>query len=78
MQEARIVLGHVAPAPRLSQEASDFLRGKVVDEDVAEAVGEVAVRRATPLSRNGHKVQLAKVAVKRAVLATAGLETGGL
>jgi xanthine dehydrogenase YagS FAD-binding subunit len=78
VQEARIVLGHVAPAPRLSQEASDFLCGKVVDEDVAEAAGEVAVRRATPLSRNEHKVQLAKVAVKRAVLAAAGLETGGL
>lgn len=78
VQEARIVMGHVAPAPRASQETADFLRGKVIDEVVAEAAGEIAVRPATPLSRNGHKVQLAKVAVKRAILSAAGLETGGL
>jgi xanthine dehydrogenase YagS FAD-binding subunit len=78
VQEARIVMGHVAPAPRSSQDAADFLRGKVIDEAVADAAGEVAVRKATPLSQNGHKVQLAKVAVKRAILSAAGLETGGL
>ena len=31
----------------------------------------------TPLSNNGYKVQLAKVAMKRAILRAAGLETGG-
>ena len=34
-------------------------------------------RAATPLSDNEYKVQLAKVAVKRALLLAAGLETGG-
>ena len=36
-----------------------------------------AVADATPLSNNEYKVQLAKVAVKRAILRAAGLETGG-
>ena len=36
-----------------------------------------AVAAATPLSNNGYKVQLAKVAVKRAILKAANLETGG-
>jgi CO/xanthine dehydrogenase FAD-binding subunit len=54
------------------------LEGKVIDEAVADRAGEMAVRHATPLSRNGYKVQLAKVAVKRAILSAAGLETGGL
>ena len=38
---------------------------------------EAAVARATPLSQNAYKVQLARTAVKRAVLLAAGLETGG-
>lgn len=78
VREARVVLGHVAPTPRVAADVADFLAGKVIDPQVAEQAGEVAVRHATPLSRNGHKVQLAKVAVKRAILAAAGLETGGL
>ncbi len=41
------------------------------------AAGDAAVARATPLSENGYKVQLARVAVKRAILLAAGLETGG-
>lgn len=78
VREARVVLGHVAPVPRVAQDVAEFLEGKVIDEAVADRAGEMAVRHATPLSRNGYKVQLAKVAVKRAILSAAGLETGGL
>jgi CO/xanthine dehydrogenase FAD-binding subunit len=38
---------------------------------VAEAAGKAAVEKAKPLSKNGYKVQLAKVSVKRAILAAA-------
>jgi xanthine dehydrogenase YagS FAD-binding subunit len=76
--EATIVLGHVAPTPWISAEAASVLRGWRVDAQSAEAAGEAAVALATPLSNNGYKVQLAKVAVKRAILRAAGLETGGL
>jgi CO/xanthine dehydrogenase FAD-binding subunit len=48
-----------------------------VNEETAEAAGEAAVSVATPLSNNEYKVQLARVAVKRALLLAAGLETGG-
>jgi xanthine dehydrogenase YagS FAD-binding subunit len=68
---ARVVLGHVAPVPWPSPEAEEALAGKTVSEDVADAAGKAAVSKATPLSRNRYKVQLARVAVKRAVLAAA-------
>jgi xanthine dehydrogenase YagS FAD-binding subunit len=78
IRDATIVLGHVAPTPWISQEAADVLRGWSVDEQLAEAAGAAAVARAMPLSNNAYKVQLAKTAVKRAILRAAGLETGGL
>ena len=77
VSQARVVLGQVAPTPWFSQEASETLLGQAVDHDTAEAAGEAAVAQATPLSENGYKVNLAAVAVKRAVLRAAGIETGG-
>ena len=77
VHEARIVLGHVAPTPWLSSEAVQAVTGRKVDEQVAEAAGRRAVVNATPLSENEYKVQLAKVAVKRAILLAAGFEVGG-
>ncbi len=74
---ARIVLGHVAPTPWLASEAAQSLLGQRVTPESAAAAGEAAVARATPLSNNAYKVQLAKVATKRAILLAAGLETGG-
>jgi xanthine dehydrogenase YagS FAD-binding subunit len=75
--EAKIVLGLVAPVPWISREAIDAIVGRPVTYETAEAAGEVAASVATPLSDNEYKVQLAKVAVKRALLLAAGLETGG-
>jgi len=77
VKEAKIVMGQVAPIPWISDDAAEVLRGLSIDDAVAEAAGEAAVARATPLSENEYKVQLAKVAVKRAVLLAAGLKTGG-
>ncbi len=72
VESARVVLGHVAPTPWRSSEAERALAGKSVSEDVAMQAGKAAVAAATPLSRNKHKVQLASVAVKRAILKAAG------
>ena len=77
VRDSRIVLGQVAPTPWVSYLASDALQGLPVNRATAEAAGEAAVSEATPLSDNQYKVQLAKVAVKRAILLAAGLETGG-
>jgi xanthine dehydrogenase YagS FAD-binding subunit len=65
---ARIVMGHVAPTPWESAAAAKVLLGKTVTEETAEAAGKAAVAGAHPLSRNAYKIQLAKVAVKRALL----------
>lgn len=78
VRDCQIVLGHVAPTPWTSSEAANLLRGWSVDERLADAAGAAAVAGATPLSNNEYKVQLAKTAVKRAILRAAGLETGGL
>jgi xanthine dehydrogenase YagS FAD-binding subunit len=69
VSSARVVLGHVAPTPWVSAEAAQALAGKPVNESTAQAAAEAALARATPLSQNKYKVQLAKVAVKRALLA---------
>jgi xanthine dehydrogenase YagS FAD-binding subunit len=72
VRSAKIALGHVAPVPWPSAEAENALVGKTISEDVAEAAGAAAVARAKALSRNGYKIQLTKVAVKRAILQAAG------
>lgn len=71
---ARVVLGHVAPIPWRSQDAERALEGKSLNESTAAAAGDAAVRSAKPLSDNGYKVQLARVAVKRALLRASGKE----
>ncbi len=78
VRDAHIVMGHVAPTPMVSLEAREAIVGRRVDDAAAEMAGALAVTHATPLSQNEYKVQLAKVAVKRAILLAAGLETGGL
>ena len=75
VRSARVVMGQVAPVPWLSKEASTALKRKKINEDVAKAAAEAAVKKAKALSRNGYKIQLARVAVKRAILlATQGGE----
>ena len=77
VRAARIVLGQVAPTPWISHEAAQSLIGKSITAETAEQAGYEAVASAMPLSQNEYKIQLAKVAVKRAILRAAGLETGG-
>jgi xanthine dehydrogenase YagS FAD-binding subunit len=65
---ARVVLGHVAPVPWPSPDAEQVLVGKTFIDELADEAGKAAVSKATPLSKNAYKVQLARVAVKRALL----------
>jgi xanthine dehydrogenase YagS FAD-binding subunit len=71
VESARVVMGHVAPVPWRSSEAEQALVGKSISEDVAKSAADAAVQIATPLSHNAYKVQLARVAVKRAILKAA-------
>jgi len=68
VQSARVVLGGVAPTPWAATQADQMLAGKSLTADLAEQAAKAAVSNATPLSQNAYKVQLAKVAVKRALL----------
>ncbi|HEV8482425.1 MAG TPA: xanthine dehydrogenase family protein subunit M [Blastocatellia bacterium] len=68
VKSARVVLGHVAPVPWPSPEAEQTLAGKAITAEVAEAAGAAAVQSAKHLGGNRYKIQLARVAVKRAIL----------
>lgn len=78
VHDAKVVLGHVAPTPWPSQDAAQAIIGRAVLEETAQAAGDAAVARATPLSENGYKVQIARTAVKRALLLAAGQLEGGV
>ncbi len=69
VKAARIVLGHVAPIPWVSEDAAHVLVDKPISEQTADAAGQAAVSKAKSLGRNGYKIQLTRVAVKRAILA---------
>ena len=72
VQSARVVMGYVAPTPWLSGEAAQAIIGKSISEETAKAAADAAVQAAKPLSQNAYKVQLARVAVKRAILKAGG------
>jgi len=67
--DARVVLGHVAPIPWSSQSAAKALNGAAISETTAAKAGDAATQGAKPLSKNEYKLQLVRVAVKRATLA---------
>jgi xanthine dehydrogenase YagS FAD-binding subunit len=71
IESSRVVIGHVAPVPWLSREAEQALNGKSLNDDTAHAAAEAALKSAKPLSGNAYKVQLARVAIKRALLKSA-------
>jgi xanthine dehydrogenase YagS FAD-binding subunit len=68
VESARVVLGAVAPIPWRSQAAEAALKGKTVDETVASQAAEAALADAKPMSGNAYKVQVAKTALRRAIM----------
>lgn len=66
---AKIVLGWVAPTPRRAVEAEELLVGRELDEHSAAEAAAIAVRTATPLAKNGYKVDVLRAVVKRTILA---------
>ena len=74
VQSARIVMGAVAPIPWRSPAAEQALAGKAITEETATAAAEAAVLDARPMSQNAYKIDVAKIAVKRAILRAAGIQ----
>jgi xanthine dehydrogenase YagS FAD-binding subunit len=75
VKSARVVMGAVAPIPWRSRPAEDALLGKTITETTAAAAAEAALKDARPLRQNAYKIDVAKVAVKRAILRAAGIAT---
>jgi xanthine dehydrogenase YagS FAD-binding subunit len=75
VRTARVVMGAVAPIPWRSQAAEAALAGKSITEATAAAAADAALRDAHPLRQNAYKIDVAKVAVKRAILRAAGIAT---
>jgi xanthine dehydrogenase YagS FAD-binding subunit len=68
---ARICLNAIAVKPYRAVKAEKTILKKSIDESVAEAAGSAAMSDAKPMERNGYMVQIAKVLIKRAILACA-------
>jgi 4-hydroxybenzoyl-CoA reductase subunit beta len=73
--DARIALTAVNPAPVLVKGITELLRGKIVDEALADAAGDIAARTAKPLTTSAltpeYRREMIRVFTKRAVLAAA-------
>lgn len=69
VKAARIVMGAVAPVPWRVQAAERALAGKAITEAIAAEAATAAVAGARPMTGNAYKIQIAKTAVKRAIMA---------
>src|SRR5450755_4522846 len=73
--DARVAITAVNPSPLLVKGASELLTGKVVDEALAAAVGDLAAKTAKPLTTSAltpeYRREMIRVFTKRAVLAAA-------
>ena len=74
VRAARVVMGAVAPVPWRSTPAETALTGKRLTEQVAMEAADAAVATAKPMSGNAYKVQIARTAVKRAIMKAGGLK----
>ena len=68
---ARICLNAVHVVPYRAVKAEEVLRGRRLDESLADEAGSAAVAAARPLDRNRYMVAIAKTLVKRSILACA-------
>jgi CO/xanthine dehydrogenase FAD-binding subunit len=66
--DARIVLGAVAPTPDRARAAEAALRGKPLDDATAEVAAAAAVIDAGPLSKNEYKLEITKALLREAAL----------
>jgi xanthine dehydrogenase YagS FAD-binding subunit len=74
IKAGRVVLGAVAPIPWRSTAAEAALAGKPLTEETAMAAADAAITGAKPMSGNAYKVQIARTAVKRAIMRAGGMK----
>ncbi len=73
--EGRVALTAVNPAPVLLKGASDALAGKIISQEVAEAIGDLAAKTAKPLTTSAltpeYRREMIRVFTRRALLEAA-------
>jgi 4-hydroxybenzoyl-CoA reductase subunit beta len=73
--DARLAITAVNPAPMLVKGVGEMLAGKMIDESLADAVGDLAAKTAKPLTTSAltpeYRREMIRVFTKRAVLAAA-------
>jgi NADPH-dependent glutamate synthase beta subunit-like oxidoreductase/CO/xanthine dehydrogenase FAD-binding subunit len=69
VKSARICLNAVYNKPYRATKAEDCIKGKSIDEAVAEAAGDAVMSDAVALPYNRYKIQIAKALIKRVILA---------
>jgi 4-hydroxybenzoyl-CoA reductase subunit beta len=75
IEDARVAITAVNPAPHLVKDADAQLVGSIADETLADRIGEMAARTAKPLTTSAltpeYRREMVRVFTKRAVLAAA-------
>ncbi|MBK9063113.1 MAG: hypothetical protein IPL89_07950 [Acidobacteria bacterium] len=75
-KDVRIVIGSAAPVPWRAKAAEALVEGKRIDAALAAKAGAAALEGATPLGKNAYKLPIVAAAVRRTLLASAGLADG--
>lgn len=68
IEDAKLVLGGVAPVPMLRPEVEKLLCGKTPDAALAEEAAELAAEGTIAMEKNSYKIQEIKALVKRMVV----------
>lgn len=68
IEDARIVLGGVAPVPMEREKVEAFLTGRKPDEELAESAAELAVEGTVAMANNSYKIQEVRALIKKMVL----------
>lgn len=68
IEDARIVLGGVAPVPMERKKVEAFLTGRKPDEELAESAAELAVEGTVAMANNSYKIQEVRALIKKMVL----------
>ncbi len=76
VRQARLVLGGVAPAPWRVPRAEEFLAGKRLEPATLAEAARLALKGASPLSKNAYKVPLTQALVRRALAKAGGAKLG--
>ena len=68
IEDARIVLGGVAPVPMERKKVEAFLAGRKPDEALAEAAAELAVEGTAAMANNSYKIHEVRALIKKMIL----------